>query len=128
VLTAAEGRLYKEIVAKLGSGMKNVCQWRRQLVEQVIAGIEKDAPRGGHRPTARVTIAAEILRKTTSEKPSDATHWSTRALAAELGTSKSMVQRVGRPTTCSRAGSRPSGKLPPVRSILTEPAGRSSFK
>ena len=39
-------------------------------------------------------LAAEIVRKTTTEKPAAATHWSTRTLAAELGTSPSMVQRV----------------------------------
>jgi len=45
-------------------------------------------------PTIRQTIAAEIARKTTTEKPANATHWSTRTLAAEVGTSPATVQRV----------------------------------
>ena len=94
VLMAAEGRLNKEIAAELGTGMKTVCQWRNRFAEQGLAGIEKDAPRGGRPPASRAAIAAEIIRKTTTEKPPGATHWSTRTLAAALGTSPSMVQRV----------------------------------
>jgi len=94
VLLAAAGRLNKDIAAELGTGMKTVCQWRNRFAKLGLAGIEKDAPRGGRPSTARADVAAEIVRKTTVEKPPAATHWSTRTLAAELGTSPSMVQRV----------------------------------
>ncbi len=49
---------------------------------------------GGARASGRAASAAEILRETTTEKPQGETHWSTRTLAAELGTSLSMFQRV----------------------------------
>jgi hypothetical protein len=39
-------------------------------------------------------MAHAIIKKTTQEKPADATHWSTRILAKALGTSSAMVQRV----------------------------------
>ena len=94
VLLAAEGKLNKDIAAELDTGMKTVCQWRNRFAQAGLAGIEQDAPRGGRPSTRRVAIAEAILRKTTSEKPVAATHWSTRTLAAELGTSPSMVQRV----------------------------------
>src|SRR5215203_384834 len=94
VLLAAEGKFNKDIAAELDTGMKTVCQWRNRFAQAGLAGIEQDAPRGGRPSTRRVAIAEAILRKTTSEKPVAATHWSTRTLAAELGTSPSMVQRV----------------------------------
>jgi transposase len=86
--------LNQQIAAELGTGMKTVCQWRRRFAEGGLAGIEKDAPRGGRPARSRAALAAEIVRTTTTEKPPGATHWSTRTLAAELGTSQSMIQRV----------------------------------
>jgi transposase len=94
VLLAAAGRLNKDIAAELQTGMKTVCQWRRRFVEKGLAGVERDAPRGGRPAVGGVALAAEIVRKTTTERPAVETHWSTRTLAAELGTSPSMVQRV----------------------------------
>jgi transposase len=94
VLLAAAGKRNKDIAAELGTGMKTVCQWRNRFAKSGLAGIEKDAPRGGRPATTRAAVAAEIVRKTTTEKPPAATHWSTRTLAAELGTSPAMVQRV----------------------------------
>jgi transposase len=94
VLLAAAGELNKDIAAELETGMKTVCQWRGRFAKHGLAGIEKDAPRGGRPASTTAALAAEIVRKTTTEKPSAATHWSTRTLAAELGTSASMVQRV----------------------------------
>lgn len=56
----------------------------------------REAWSAGHREgrSAWGAKAAEIVRKTTTEKPLAATHWSTRTLAAEVGTSPSIVQRV----------------------------------
>jgi transposase len=96
VLRAAAGKLNKEIAAELGTGMKTVCQWRKRFVASGLAGIEKDAPRGSRPAPGTAKLVAAIVRKTTTEKPANATHWSTRTLAAELGTSPAMVQRVWR--------------------------------
>jgi transposase len=94
VLLAAAGRLNKDIASELNTGMKTVCLWRNRFAKSGLAGIEKDAPRGGRPGTSRAAIAEKIIRKTTTEKPAAATQWSTRTLAAHLGTSPTMVQRV----------------------------------
>lgn len=78
---------------KIAPRLKTVSWWRRRFAAQRIAGIEKDAPRGG-RPKTSKGMARLIIEKTTREHPANATHWSTRTLAKELGTSPSMVQRV----------------------------------
>ena len=94
VLLAADGKQNKQIAAELGCTRGAVGKWRNRFAENRLAGIEKDAPRPGHTPVARLEHEAEILRMTTQEKPKNATHWSTRLLAKAVGTSKDTVQRV----------------------------------
>jgi transposase len=94
VLLAAAGKLSKDIACELKTGMKTVCKWRNRFAQRGLAGIEKDAPRGARPAPGTAALAAEIIRKTTTERPTGATHWSTRTLATELGASPSMVQRV----------------------------------
>ena len=94
VLAAAEGKDNLTIAQELKTDRLLVGKWRKRFAAQGLAGIEKDAPRGGRKPTARDAVAARIVEWTTQKKPQNATHWSTRTLAAELGTSSSMVNRV----------------------------------
>src|SRR5690349_18306070 len=63
VLMAARGMLNQEIAAELGLQQKTVSLWRKRYVAAGLAGIEKDAPRGGRPSTAQRKIAAEIIRK-----------------------------------------------------------------
>lgn len=94
VLMAAEGKMNKEIAGELGTHPDQVALWRKRFAERGLAGIEKDAPRGGRKPVVRDRFARLIVEKTTQEKPETATHWSTRSLADALGTTQSMVHRV----------------------------------
>jgi transposase len=96
ILAAADGKRNDEIAGDLGCTRRTVSTWRNRFVAGRLAGIEKDAPRGGRRPTRRAALAAEIVRKTTQEKPANATHWSTRSLARAMNISDSMVRRVWR--------------------------------
>ncbi|HUB26651.1 MAG TPA: helix-turn-helix domain-containing protein, partial [Tepidisphaeraceae bacterium] len=96
VLQAAEGAANNVIAQTLGTDRLLVGKWRRRFVETGLPGIEKDAPRGGRPPTGRDTMAARIIEWTTQKKPANATHWSCRTLARELGTSSAMVHRVWR--------------------------------
>jgi transposase len=95
-LAAAEGKRNEEIAADLGCTRHTVGTWRNRFASNRLPGIEKDAPRGGRKPTRRAALAAEIVRKTTQEKPADATHWSTRSLAKAMKISDSMVRWVWR--------------------------------
>jgi len=94
ILMAAEGRENKAIAELLGMGRGHVGRWRKRFAEMRLAGIEKDAPRGGRKATKRNRVTALIIETTTQKKPANATHWSTRTLAKALGIDKSMVQRV----------------------------------
>lgn len=94
LLMAADGKMNKVIAATLGTDAQTVQRWRTRFAERGLVGLSKDAPRGGRPPQERERLASAIIRKTTQEKPTNATHWSTRTLARNLGTSHSMVQRV----------------------------------
>ncbi len=94
VLLAAEGKQNKDIASELAVDRSIVGRWRSRFAQHGVAGIEKDAPRGGRKPTQRNKLARLIIKKTTKETPPNATHWSTRSLAKTLGISQSMVHRV----------------------------------
>ena len=96
VLQAAAGMANNVIAQNLGTDRLLVGKWRKRFIEKGLAGIEKDAPRGGRPPVARETMTARIIEWTTQKKPKNATHWSCRMLAQELGTSHAMVNRVWR--------------------------------
>jgi transposase len=94
VLLAEAGKTNLEIADELDVDRTIVGRWRTRFAANGVAGIEKDLPRGGRKATKRQTLAALIIEKTTNEKPADATHWSTRSMAAALGVSRMMVKRV----------------------------------
>ena len=94
ILRAAEGAANNIIAEELGTDRLLVGLWRRRFAKKGLSGIEKDAPRGGRPPVAREAMTGKIIEWTTQKKPRQETHWSCRTLAKELGTSRSMVNRV----------------------------------
>ena len=96
ILSAASGTRNEEIAREIGTSCPTVGLWRRRFVQGRLTGIEKDAPRGGRKPTRRQSVAQRILKRTTQGPPANATHWSVRTLATELKVSPSMVHRVWR--------------------------------
>jgi transposase len=96
VLAAAEGKENKDIAAGLQITRGAVARWRGRFAESGLAGLEKDAPRGGRPPKAREDLVRRIIEMTTRQRPANATHWSTRTLAEALGTNRSLINRVWR--------------------------------
>ena len=96
ILAAAQGKANDLIAEELGTDAGLVGRWRRRFAVGGLAGIEKDAPRGGRPAKSRDRLTSKIIEWTTQRKPKNATHWSTRSLAAELGTSRAMINRVWR--------------------------------
>jgi len=78
----------------MGCTRRTVGTWRNRFASDRLAGIERDAPRGGRTATQRAKYEAEIIRRTTQETPPNATQWSTRTLAQAIGCSVTLVQRV----------------------------------
>ena len=94
LLLADSGALDTEISSQLSITPKKVARWRKRFLDKGLAGLQKDAPRPGRTPAIDRDAIAEIVRLTTQEKPSNATHWSTRGMAAAAGISDSSVLRI----------------------------------
>src|ERR1035437_10845735 len=96
VLLAADGLQNKQIAPILKVGPRMVTLWRGRFLYQGIAGLLKDAPRPGRTPSITTEVTAILIAKTTLSTPANATQWSTRTMAREMGVSKASVSRIWR--------------------------------
>ena len=96
VLMAADGKTNREIGMSLGITEEKAARWRGRFIKQGRAGIEKDAPGRGRKPTYPPEIVSMVVRRTTRQKPEAATHWSRRAMARATDLSPSTVGRIWR--------------------------------
>jgi transposase len=95
VLAAAEGVKNIEIARRLGVGRPMVTKWRNRFGEHRLDGL-LDEPRPGQPRTITDAQVEQVITKTLESKPKDATHWSTRSMAAEVGLTQSAVHRIWR--------------------------------
>jgi transposase len=95
VLAAAEGGSNTEIAARLGLARATVTTWRNRFAEHRLDGLV-DEPRPGRPRTVSDAQVEALITATLESAPRDATHWSTRSMAAHLGMSQSTVSRVWR--------------------------------
>jgi len=87
-----------EIAGRLGTSPADRRAVAEPLPRQRLEGIAKDAPRGGRPPRQRRKVEARIVEATTQTRPPHATHWTTRTLAAELGSVTPWCNGCGRRT------------------------------
>jgi transposase len=93
VLAAADGFNNTEIAERLGVNISTARRWRNRFGEHRLDGLS-DEPRPGQ--PRRITDAKveEVIVKTLETTPRDATHWSTRSMATEVGLTQSAVHRI----------------------------------
>ena len=96
VLLAAEGRQDKQIAAAMKITSKKVSRWRSRFLTLGMAGLERDAARPGRSPTITASLVRHVVNLTTRQKPPNATHWSTRSMAAAVGIREASVRRIWR--------------------------------
>jgi transposase len=93
VLAAADGTTNAAIATDLRVTVPTVRRWRDRFSERRLEGLADE-----HRPGTPRTITDEqveaAVTRTLESKPADATHWSTRSLARELGLSQTAVVRI----------------------------------
>jgi transposase len=95
VLAAAEGRPSTEIAAALGCTRGTVGRWRGRFAARGFDGLH-DEPRPGKPRSITDGDVERVLVKTLEQQPANATHWSTRSLAAATGMSQSAISRIWR--------------------------------
>src|SRR5487761_2201320 len=96
VLLAGEGLKNKRIAETMDVTPRMVALWRGRFLELGIEGLLKDAPRPGRIPSILPEVTASLIAKTTQSTPDNATQWSTRTMAKEIGISKASVSRIWR--------------------------------
>src|SRR5438876_8254608 len=95
VLAAAEGEPSKAIAARLGCNESTVGKWRGRFARRGFDGLH-DEPRPGKPRSIGDEDIERVIVKTLEESPPNATHWSTRSLAAATGMSQSAISRIWR--------------------------------
>jgi transposase len=95
VLAAADGLGNTAIADKLDVHITSARKWRSRFVADRLDGL-LDEPRPGRPRTVSDDQVEAVITRTLETTPTDATHWSTRSLAAELGMSQSAVSRIWR--------------------------------
>jgi transposase len=95
VLAAAEGLGNTQVAERLGVKRSTVRKWRDRFAADGLDGLT-DEPRPGRPRTVTDEQVEAVITATLESTPANATHWSTRSLAAELGLSQSAVSRIWR--------------------------------
>ena len=93
VLLAADGLANIAVADKVGVHQATVVKWRKRFLERRLDGLIDEPRPGAPRSISDADVEAVIVR-TLEDKPTDATHWSTRDLAKRVGMSPSSVGRI----------------------------------
>lgn len=95
VLGCAEGRTDKDVAAELCVHPVTVSKWRHRFAVDRLDGLV-DAPRPGAERSIADDVIEQVVIDTLESAPRDATHWSTRSLAAKHGISHTTVGEIWR--------------------------------
>src|SRR5215218_3786216 len=95
VLACAAGGTNTSVAAELGVHPTTVSKWRLRFAQDRLDGL-LDAPRPGAARTIGDDVVEAVVVETLESAPADATHWSTRGLAAKHGISHTTVGEIWR--------------------------------
>jgi transposase len=95
VLAAADGLGNTAIAEQLDVHVSSARKWRSRFLAYRLDGLT-DEPRPGRPRTISDADVERVITLTLETTPADATHWSTRSLAAEVGLSQTAVSRIWR--------------------------------
>src|SRR5436305_4377240 len=92
-LAAADGLSSSQIARDLGVSVATVRKWRNRFAQDRLDGLT-DEPRPGRPRTITDAKVDEVIIKTLERAPEDATHWSTRSMAREVGLTQTAVHDI----------------------------------
>lgn len=93
VLAASEGLSNAEVGRRLSIKRDTARKWRARFAADRVDGL-LDEPRPGQPRKITDRQVEEVIVKTLETTPKDATHWSTRSMAREVGLTQSAVHRI----------------------------------
>lgn len=95
ILTCVEGKSNTVVAEELKISKPTVGKWRRRFEEQRLDGL-LDEPRPGAPRSISDADVERVITLTLETTPEEATHWSTRSMAARSGMTQSAVSRIWR--------------------------------
>lgn len=94
LLGSADGLANNRVAAELKTTRSTVIKWRDRYRDGGLEGVLEDAPRSGRKKIIDQQKEQAIVKATLQTKPANATHWSTRTMAATQGVSDTTVYRI----------------------------------
>lgn len=95
ILLCAQGLPDLRVAEQMGVTHATVGKWRKRFIEYGVDGLS-DAPRAGTPRTITDEHVEWVIKLTLESTPSNATHWSTRSMAARTGMSQAAISRIWR--------------------------------
>ena len=95
ILECATGVDSKAVAQRLSVSQQMVSKWRNRFALSRLDGL-LDAPRSGAPRTIDDVRVDAVIARTLETIPRNATHWSTRSMACEMGLSQTAVSRIWR--------------------------------
>jgi len=94
VLMTADGYGVMAIMREIGVSKTTVWRWQDYFAEAGVEGLIKGRSKPPGRKPLDPAIKLKVVEKTVKERPANATHWSVRSMADEMGISHTSVQRI----------------------------------
>jgi transposase len=94
VLDAARGMANREIARRNSTSVPTVLLWRKRWANGGVPELLEDLPRSGRPKQISEEKEDSVVQATVRTTPKDATHWSTRTMAAAQGVSSATVHRI----------------------------------
>ena len=85
-----------EIMHRTGKSKTTVWRWQERFMQMGVDGLLRDKTRPSRVPPLSRPVIERVLLLTGTEPATETTHWTARAMAAEVGISISSVQRIWR--------------------------------
>jgi transposase len=95
ILAAADGEANAAIAERLQVRRLTVVKWRKRFLDERCSGL-LDGRRSGAPRRISDEAVEKAVKTTLEQRPTDATHWSTRSLSEAVGISRSTVSRIWR--------------------------------
>lgn len=94
ILQSLEHRDVTTVARNAGIGRASVWRWQQRYAEEGVEGLLRDKTRKPGKPPTPEEVVREVVARTCSEPPGEATHWTGREMAKATGLSLRTVQRI----------------------------------
>jgi transposase len=94
VIMTADGYGVMAIMREVGVSKTTVWRWQEYFAEAGVKGLVEGRSKPPGRKPLCAAVKLAVVAKTVKERPANATHWSVRSMAEEMGISHTSVQRI----------------------------------